>query len=167
MGTEPHPWPAPYGPTPAPPLTPERSSDAAAAIVLLLVGVVSVAYNGWDLTLLAGGVEVFDRAGLGWVASALLAIDGLLIASGLLQLGGGVGILLKRSRGRVLGMLGSLGIVLGWVSFLVVAVSADLLAGVSVLAWVMLLVSLSGSVLGGGLLLVGPRPRPGSPVQTA
>jgi hypothetical protein len=143
MESEPAPRPAPYG----------------AAIVLLLVGAISVGYNGWDLSLLAGDVEIFDRAGLGWVASALLAIDGLLIASGLLQLGGGVGILLKRSKGRALGLLGSLGIVLGWIAFLVVAVSGDLLAGVSVPAWVMLLVSVSGSVLGGGLLLVSSSPR--------
>lgn len=144
METEPPPGPVPYGP---------------AAIVLLLVGALSVGYNGWDLSLLAGDVENFDRAGLGWVASALLAIDGALIVSGLLQLVGAVGILLRRSGGRVLGLLGSLGVVLGWVAFLVVAVSEGLLAGVSMLAWVMLLVSLAGAVLGGGLLLVGRAPR--------
>jgi hypothetical protein len=44
--------------------------------------------------------------------------------------------------------------VLGWVALLVLVVGRDLLAGVSVTAWVMMLTSVSGSVLAGGLLLV-------------
>jgi hypothetical protein len=55
--------------------------------------------------------------------------------------------------------------VLGWVAFLVLVVGRDLLAGVSVTAWVMMLISVSGSVLAGGLLLVGREPLapPGRP----
>jgi hypothetical protein len=168
METEPPPPPRTYVPAPAPqpaayappgavpPLG--AGGIAAAAIVLLLVGAASVAYNSWDLALLSDDLEIFDRAGLRWVGSTLLAIDGALMVSGLLQLAGGVAILAKRSRGRWLGLVGSVGTVLGWVVFLVVVAGADLLAGVSVQAWVMLLISVSGSVLAGGLLLVGRGP---------
>lgn len=156
-----------YGPSPVPPPGSYAPPEAApppgaggrmgAAIVLLLLGAGSVAYNAWDLWLLAEDLEIFDQARMGSVGSALLAIDGALIVSGLLQVAGGVGILGKRSRGRGLGLNGCLGAVLGWVAFLVLVVGRDLLAGVSVTAWVMMLISVSGSVLAGGLLLVGRR----------
>ncbi|MGH2654676.1 MAG: hypothetical protein ACRDHV_10060 [Actinomycetota bacterium] len=125
-----------------------------------------MAYNGWDLWFLAEDLENFDRAGMGSVGSALLAIDGALIVFGLLQVAGGVGILAKRSRGPGLGLAGCAGAVLGWVAFLVLVVGRELLAGVSVTAWVMMLISVSGSVLAGGLLLVG-RASATSSAQTA
>lgn len=164
METEPPRPPGTYGPSPVPPPASYAPPEAApppaaggrtgAAIVLLLLGAASVAYNGWDLWLLAEDLDIFDRAGMGSVGSALLAIDGALIVSGLLQMAGGVGTLANRSRGRGLGLAGCVGAVLGWVAFLVLVVGRDLLAGVSVTAWVMMLTSVSGSVLAGGLLLV-------------
>ena len=164
----PSPYPGTYGPGPMPPpaayappgAAPPQGAGgwAAAAIVLLLLGVASIASNGWDLALLAEDLEIFDRAGMGSVGSALLAIDGALIVSGLLQLTGGIGILAKRSWGRALGLAGSAGTVLVWVAFLALVIGRDLLAGVSLTAWVMLLISVSGSVLAGGLLLVGRGP---------
>lgn len=160
---EPEPPPSMYGPAPAPPpatyapagAAPPAGAGArtAAAIVLLLIGLVSVAYNGWDLALLAEDQEVFELAGLGWVRSALLVIDGALIVSALLQVSGGVALLANRAVGRAFGLVGSAGTLLAWVAFLGVVVGGDLLAGVSVTAWVLLLVSTSGSVLAGGLLL--------------
>ncbi|MGH2546314.1 MAG: hypothetical protein ACRDHJ_05485 [Actinomycetota bacterium] len=139
--------------------TPARAGGRrGAAVVLILIGLASAVYNAWDLALLIEDLEIFDLAGVGWVGIALLAIDGVLIVSGLLQLIGGARILATRYAGGGLGMAGSVGTVLAWVAFLVVAVSADLLGGVSVPAWVMLLISVSGSVLAGGLLLVGREP---------
>jgi hypothetical protein len=168
METDPPPPPSTYGPFPVPPPASHAPPEAAppsgagartgAAVVLFLLGAASVAYNGWDLWFLAEDLEIFDRAGMGTVGSALLAIDGALIVSGLLQVAGGVGILAKRSRGRGLGLAGCAGAVLGWVAFLVLVVGRELLAGVSVTAWVMMLISVSGSVLAGGLLLVGREP---------
>jgi hypothetical protein len=177
METEPPPPPGTYGPSPVPPpasyAPPETAPPPAAggwtsaAIVLLLLGAASVAYNGWDLWVLAEDLEIFDQAGMGSVGSALLAIDSALIVSGLLQVAGGVGILAKRSRGRGLGLAGCLGALLGWVAFLALVVGRDLLAGVSVTAWVMMLISVSGSVLAGGLLLVGRGPRAPSGPEAA
>jgi hypothetical protein len=176
METDPPPPPGTYGPSPVPPPASHAPPEAAppsgagartaAAVVLFLLGAASVAYNGWDLWFLAEDLEIFDRAGMGSVGSALLAIDGALVVSGLLQVAGGVGIPAKRSRGRGLGLAGCAGAVLGWVAFLVLVVGRDLLAGVSVTAWVMMLISVSGSVLAGGLLLVGGAPATSS-AQTA
>jgi hypothetical protein len=176
MEIDPPPPPGTYGPSPVPPpasyAPPEAASPpgaggrTSAAIVLLLLGVGSVAYNAWDLWLLAEDLEMFDQARMGSVGSALLAIDGALIVSGLLQAAGGVGILARRSRGRGLALAGCAGAILGWVAFLVLVVGRDLLAGVSVTAWAMMLMSVSGSVLAGGLLLVGGAPATSS-AQTA
>jgi hypothetical protein len=165
METGPPPPPGTYGPAPEPPPAayapvgsappPGAGGLAAAAIALVLIGLASAAFNGWDLALLIEDLEVFDLAGIGWVGIALMVINGALIVSGLLQLIGGGRILARRSSGRGLGMAGSMGTILGWVAFLVLVLGKDLLAGVSVGAWVMMLISVSGSVLAGGLLLVG------------
>ncbi len=173
---EPEPPPSTYGPAPAPPPAayappgeappPGAGGRTAAAIVLLLIGVISVAYNTWDLSLLAEDREVFELAGLGWVRSALLVIDGVLVVSALFQVTGGVALLAKRAMGRALGLVGSAGTLLGWVAFLGVVVGGDLLAGVSVTALVMLLGSTAGSVLAGGLLLAVSGPS-GDGVQSA
>ena len=178
MEPDPPPPPRGYPPGPAPPpasyAPPEVAPPVgaggitAAAVVLLLVGLASVAYNGWDLILLAGDLEIFDLAGMRPIGSALLAIDAALIVSGLLQIGGGIGILAKRRvGGRGLGLAGCVGIVLGWVAFLVLVLGRDLLAGVSVTAWVLLLASTSGSVLAGGLLLAAPESSRWSRAQRA
>ena len=163
MDIEPAPPPGGHVPAPAPPPAahappgaaprPGAGAWTAAAIVLLLVGVASAAYNGWDLALLTEDLAIFDRAGIGSVGSALLAIDVGLVVSGLLQAAGAITILVRRSRDRVLGLAGCVGTLLAWVAFLALVVGRDLLAGVSVGAWIMLLVSTSGAVLAGGLLL--------------
>jgi hypothetical protein len=152
------PQPGANGSTPTPSSPPRRPTPLpgpwiAAAIVLLVVGVASVAYNGWDLFLLGDDLAVFDRAGIGSVGSALLAIDVGLVVFGLLQVAGAV--LVPARRDRVLALAGCVGTLLAWVAFVALVLGRDLMAGVSVGAWVMLLASTSGSVLAGGLLLTG------------
>jgi hypothetical protein len=169
MEIEPAPPPGRHVPAPAPPpgthappgAVPPAGAGSwtAAAIVLLLVGVASAAYNGWDLALLAEDLAIFDRAGIGSVGSALLAIDVGLVVSGLLQAAGAITILVRRSRDRILALAGCVGTLFAWVAFLALVVGRDLLAGVSVGAWIMFLVSTSGAVLAGGLLLTGGRRR--------
>src|SRR5918996_1093123 len=124
MDMEPAPAPGMHVPAPVPPPSahappeaappPSAGASTAAAIVLILLGAASAAYNGWDLGLLAGDLAIFDRAGIGTVGSALVAIDLALVGA------------------------------------------RDLMAGVSTGAWIMLLVSTSGSVLAAGLLLSAP-----------
>ncbi len=166
MEIEPAPAPGAHVPAPVPPPSvhappeaappPSAGASTAAAIVLILLGAASAAYNGWDLGLLAGDLAIFDRAGIGTVGSALVAIDIGLVVSGLLQFAGGIVILVKRSRDRVLALAGCVGTLFAWVAFLALVVARDLMAGVSTGAWIMLLVSTSGSVLAAGLLLSAP-----------
>ena len=167
MEIEPAPPPGVHVPGPMPPPSahvppeaappPSAGASTAAAIVLLLVGASSAAYNGWDLALLAEDLSIFDRAGIGTVGSALLAIDVGLVVSGLLLVAGGIGVLLKRPGSRILALAGCVGTLFAWVAFLAVVVGRDLMAGVSGGAWIMLLISTSGAVLAGGLLLIHAR----------
>jgi hypothetical protein len=163
MDIEPAPPPGGHAPAPVPPPatlappgarpSPGAGGLVAAGVVLVLLGAASVAYNGWDLVLLAEDLAIFDRAGIGSVGSALLAIDVGLIVSGLLQSIGGVQVITKRGRERLLALAGCVGTLFAWAAFLALVIGRDLMAGVSTGAWIMLLVSTSGSVLATGLLL--------------
>lgn len=159
----PPPPPSPaYGPGPvpsAPPgIAPTAGALTAAAIVLILIGLASAAYNGWDLTLVIGDLEILEQVGLGWLGMTLLVIDAVLILSGLLMLFGGIRLLATRRAGRGLGLAGAVGTVIGWVAFLGVAASQGFLSGINNVAWAMLVLSVAGSVLAGMLLLTGGRP---------
>jgi hypothetical protein len=154
-GTTPTPLPAAYA---APALAPSAASLTTAAIVLTLVGLASAGYNGWDLTLVIGDLEILEQVGFGWLGNTLLAIDVVLILSGVLMLIAGIRLLATRQAGRGLGLAGVAGTLIGWAAFLGVAASEGFLSGINALAWAMLVISVAGSVVAGILLLTGGRP---------
>ncbi|MGH2674006.1 MAG: FHA domain-containing protein [Actinomycetota bacterium] len=158
----PPPVPSAYGPPPAPAYPPPPGGFAArpggvvaAGIILILVGLGSMGYNGWDLTLLIGDLELLRQIGFGWLGTTLLVIDIVLIVSGLLQLIGGIQVMSGRPAGRTLGLIGCVGIVAGWAVFLGVALSQGL--SLNALAWAALVLSVAGSILAGAMLLTAGR----------
>jgi hypothetical protein len=155
----PTPTPAPaYGPPPGAPAYPpppaatgaRAGAITAAAILLILIGLASLAYNGYDVVLLFGDLEFFQSVGFGRLAMTAIVIDIALIISALLQLIGGIRLLGLSRAGRALGLIGCAGVVAGWVAFLVLVTVEGL--SVTTLAWAALVISVVGSVVAGVLL---------------
>jgi len=165
----PTPTPAPtYAPPPAAPAYPSPPGVAAtgaragaitaAAILLILIGLASLAYNGYDVVLLFGDLEFFQSVGFGGLAITAIVIDIALIISALLQLTGGIRLLGLSRAGRALSLIGCAGVVAGWVAFLVLVTVEGL--SVTTLAWAALVISVVGSVVAGVLLLSSSRAFP-------
>ncbi len=158
-GAPPAPPPAAYAPPPGGYAAGVRPPNVvAAAIILILVGLGSMGYNGWDLSLLLSDLDLLQQVGLGGLAMTLIVIDIVLVVAGLLQLIGGVRVTALSPAGRVLGLVGSAGVILGWLVFLVVTLTEDL--ALNTLAWAVLVISVAGSVLAGAMLLAAGRSFP-------
>lgn len=160
--------PPAYAPPPTAPAYPSLPGVAAtgaragaitaAAILLILIGLASLAYNGYDVVLLFGDLEFFQSVGFGGLAMTAIVIDIALIISALLQLTGGIRLLGLSRAGRALGLIGCAGVVAGWVAFLVLVTVEGL--SVTTLAWAALVISVAGSVVAGVLLLSSSRAFP-------
>lgn len=146
------PAPPAYAPTPGAPAYGVRpTAITAAAIILILIGVGSIAYNGYDLVLLFGDLDLLQSFGLGWLGVTAIIIDLVIIASGVLQLIGGIRVLGLSPTGRTMGIIGSAGVAVGWIGFLALVLSQGLT--VSTLAWAALVASVAGSAVAAILLL--------------
>jgi hypothetical protein len=116
----------------------------AAGIVLLIVGIGTLLYNGWDVILLFGDLEAAQAFGVGDVVIILIAIDVVLLIGALLQVVGGIRTLAISRAGRTLGIVGCALVIAGWLAFFLYASIQGLsLQGT---AWVALVLSVAGSV---------------------
>jgi pSer/pThr/pTyr-binding forkhead associated (FHA) protein len=145
-----------YGPPPgAPAFGVRTASVTAAAIILIIVGLGSIAYNGYDVVQLFGDLEILQTFGLGGLVIGIIIIDIIIIVSAVLLLVGGIRVFGLSRAGRTMGIIGCVGVVVGWIAFVVWALSQQL--SVTTLAWVAMLLSVAGSVVALILLLGASR----------
>jgi hypothetical protein len=156
--------PSVYGPPPPPAAgyaAPAYGTSAkppvvvAAGIILLIVGIGTLLYNGWDVILLFGDLEAARAFGIGDVVIILLAIDVVLLIGALLQTVGGIRTLGMSRAGRTLGMVGSVLVIVGWLAFFIYASIQGLTLQGS--AWIALVLSVAGSVAALAMLLSAGR----------
>jgi hypothetical protein len=130
-------------------------SVVAAAIVLILIGLGSIIYNGYDMFLLFGDLELLRQIGRSGLGIILIVLDAVIIIGGVLMLIGGIRLFGLSRAGRTLGLVGCGLVIVGWLGFLVVAMSEGLT--LNALAWSALVLSVAGAVLAGALLLAAGR----------
>lgn len=159
--------PSVYGPPPPPPpggyTAPAAAYGAgakpaviiAAGIVLLIVGIGTLLYNGWDLILLFGDLEAAQAFGVGDILIVLIAIDIVLLIGAVLQAVGGIRTLGMSRVGRTLGIVGSSLVIVGWLAFFTYASIQGLSLRGS--AWIALVLSVAGSVAALAMLLSAGR----------
>jgi hypothetical protein len=159
--------PSAYGPPPGPPpvygappgmARVRPAAVTTAGILLLIVGVGTLLYNGWDLFLLFDDLELASAFGLGGLLWTLIIIDIFLLIFAVLEIIGGIRSFSLSRAGRTMGILGAIGVIGGWIAFLVVALTRDLT--LSTLAWVALVASIVGSGVALFLLLSSGRSFP-------
>lgn len=115
----------------------------AAGILLLIVGIGTLLYNGWDLFLLFEDLALATEIGFGGLLWTLIVIDIFLLIFAVLEIIGGIRSFALSRAGRVLGVVGGFGVIASWVAFLVVAMTRGLT--LNLLAWVVLVLSIAGS----------------------
>lgn len=159
--------PSVYGPPPPPPAAGYAAPAAAygagakpsvvvaAGIILLIVGIGTLLYNGWDVILLFGDLEAAQAFGVGDVVVILIAIDIILLIGALLQIVGGIRTLAMSRAGRTLGIVGSALVIVGWLAFFIYAS----IQGLSFrgTAWVALVLSVAGSAAALAMLFASSR----------
>jgi FHA domain len=159
--------PSVYGPPPPPPAAGYAAPAAAygagakpsvivaAGIILLIVGIGTLLYNGWDVILLFGDLEAARAFGVGNIVIILIAIDVILLIGALLQAIGGIRTLAMSRTGRTLGIVGSVLVIVGWLAFFIYASIEGLsLQGT---AWVALVLSVAGSAAALAMLFASGR----------
>lgn len=159
--------PSVYGPPPPPPAAGYAAPAAAygagakpsvvvaAGIILLIVGIGTLLYNGWDVILLFGDLEAARAFGVGNIVIILIAIDVILLIGALLQAIGGIRTLAMSRAGRTLGIVGSVLVIVGWLAFFIYASIEGLsLQGT---AWVALVLSVAGSAAALAMLFASGR----------
>jgi hypothetical protein len=115
----------------------------AAGILLLIVGIGTLLYNGWDLFLLFEDLDLATEIGFGGLLWTLIVVDIFLLMFAVLEIIGGIRSFALSRAGRVLGVVGGFGVIASWVAFLVVAMTRGLT--LNLLAWVVLVLSIVGS----------------------
>jgi hypothetical protein len=145
--------PSAYGPPPGPPpaygapagyaVGARPAAVIAAGIILLIVGIGTLLYNGWDLFLLFQDLELATSFGFGGLLWTLIIIDIFLLLFAVLEIIGGIRSFALSRAGRMLGVIGAIGVIAAWIAFLVVVVREGLT--VNLLAWIALVLSIGGS----------------------
>lgn len=159
--------PPAYGPPPGAPAygVPGPSPTAArpggvatAGIVLLIVGVLGLGYNGWDAILLLGDLELASAFGFGGRLMTLLVIDVALLVAAVVQVVAGIRVFSLSRTGRTLGIIASFAVVGLWlISLLLILAWGFVYSG---LAWAVLALSVAGSVVAAILLISAARTFP-------
>src|SRR5918992_2287102 len=123
-GPPPSPPASAYGAPPGPPVygapadyTAGARSGAvtAAGILLLIVGVGTLLYNGWDLYLLFEDLPLATEIGFGGLLWTLIVVDIFLLIFAVLEIIGGIRSFALSRTGRVLGVVGGFGGIASWV----------------------------------------------------
>ena len=159
--------PPAYGPPPAYGAPPGYAVGArpgavtAAGIILLIVGIGTLLYNGWDLFLLFEDLELATSFGFGGLLWTLIVIDILLLLFAVFEVIGGIRSFALSRTGRALGVIGAIGVTAAWIAFVLVAMTQGLT--VNSLAWIVLVLSIGGSAAALVMLLSAGRTSPPLP----
>jgi hypothetical protein len=135
--------PAAYGAPAAYGVRARPGAVTAAGIILLIVGVGTLLYNGWDVFLLFQDLELATSLGLGGLLWTLIVIDIFLLLFAVFEIIGGIRSFALSRAGRVLGVIGAIGVIAAWIAFVVVVAIEGLT--VNSLAWIVLVLSIGGS----------------------
>jgi FHA domain len=159
--------PPPYAPQPGPPVygAPggypagvRTGAITAAGVLLLIVGIGTLLYNGWDLFLLFQDLDLATEFGFGGILWTLIVIDAFLLLFAVLEIIGGIRSFALSRAGRALGVVGAFGVIAAWLAFLVVVMTRGLT--LNALAWVVLVLSVAGSAAAATILLSSGRQFP-------
>jgi pSer/pThr/pTyr-binding forkhead associated (FHA) protein len=135
--------PAAYGARAAYGVGARPGAITAAGIILLVVGVGTLLYNGWDVFLLFQDLDLATSLGLGGLLWTLIVIDIFLLLFAVFEIIGGIRSFALGRAGRVLGVIGAIGVIAAWIAFVVVVAIEGLT--VNSLAWIVLVLSIGGS----------------------
>ena len=152
------------GPTPAhevaaPPTEARPPILTAAAIILLSVGILTFAYllfvPEFSVIQLFGDLSLARAFGFGGVVMTLIVVEIAIMLAAAVEAVGAVRLFALRRLGRVLAVVGAVGVIAGWVALVVVVLTRGLTP--DAVAWTAIGLSAGLSAVGLILLLAAGR----------